>query len=446
MNVLLIGHGGREHAIAHKLRHSKKLTDLFSTGNNPGINLLSQRLLDKVPISRHEQIDCARLCLKHDIELVIVGPEDPLAAGLFDQLTHRGIKVFGASKHAAQLESSKEFGKNFMGKYRIPTAAYTSFANYQDLKNYIRESKSFPIVIKADGLAAGKGVIILNNHSEIDAGLIYLNKLGDAAQKIIVENYLDGWELSAFALLDNFSLKKIGYVQDHKKLNEGNAGPNTGGMGAYTPVPQVTQKLDAQIQNLIWEPLLQGLKAEKMNYRGVIYAGLMIVNHKPQVLEFNVRFGDPEAQVLLPIIQNDMLDLFLAAAENKLSQVENIEAKGAAACVVLASKNYPYGSSPAVEIHGLHENFEKKGLIFYAGVNSENSTFYTIGGRILSVVGLENQLSDAAKNAYNMVNQINFSGMHYRKDIAHSALNYNIPKRTKNQEPRTKNQEPRTNV
>jgi len=419
MNILILGSGGREHAIAFKLSQSNKPTNLFIAPGNAGTSIIGTNLL--INITDFEAIKKA--AIDNKIEMVIVGPEDPLVNGIHDffladkQL--KNIAVIGPQKLAATLEGSKEFAKEFMCRHNIPTAKYQSFD-----KNTVKEGFDFldtlqaPYVLKADGLAAGKGVLILNNLQEAKNELNEMltnNKFGKASNKVVIEEFLDGIELSCFVLTDGENYKILPYAKDYKRINEGDKGLNTGGMGAISPVPFADEVFLQKVEERIVKPTINGFQKDNMPYKGFVFIGLIKVNNEPLVIEYNVRMGDPETEVVFPRIKSDVLEMFKAVADKKLDQYELEIDTRSATTVMLVSGGYPENYDKGKEITGLDK--VTNSIIFHSGTKKENAKTLTNGGRVLAITSLGENFKDALKNSYNSIRKINFDKMNYRKDI-----------------------------
>jgi len=422
MNVLLLGSGGREHALALSISKSTLLNKLYSLPGNPGIAEIAQPFdctLDNFYMLSDK-------CKVNEIDLVVVGPEQPLADGIADFLRNEGLNVFGPSKKAAMLESSKGFAKDFMQKYNIPTAAYRTFNDSQqeDALNYLRES-SYPVVLKADGLAAGKGVIIAQSYEEAEKSVksMFSGQFKDAGKTIVIEEFLKGEEASILAVTDGKDFITLASSQDHKRAFDGDLGPNTGGMGAYAPAPIVTDEVLEKVKTKILEPAISNLMLEGTPFIGCLYAGLMIKNGEPAVVEFNVRFGDPETQAVLPLIEGDFLGLIFSAARGKLDKSYiNSVCTGHACSVVIASDGYPGKYETGHIVTGIKEAEKSGAVIFHAGTKTEDDVLKTAGGRVFAVTYVASSLADARNNAYNAVECINFKNKYNRNDIAYRAL------------------------
>jgi len=418
MRILVIGGGGRECAICWKLSQSKDVEKIYAVPGNAGISKIAQCIgMDY----ESNFSNLAQLVKKQKIDFTIVGPEAPLVNGIVDYFQKKGHPIFGPSKRAALLEGSKVFAKRFMKKYLIPTADFKVFSDPDKAMEYIKK-EGCPKVIKADGLAAGKGSLIANNEKEAMEALklIMVKKtFGKAGEKVVIEEKLKGKEISFFVLTDGESIKPLVSSQDYKRIYEGDKGSNTGGMGAYSPAP-LSSSLYKKIIKEIIIPTLKGMKKEKREYRGVLYAGLMIERGQPKVLEFNARFGDPETQVILPRLKTDLLNLLLAVNERKLNKITLEWRSQAALCVVLASKGYPESYEKGKKIEGLENLALLKNIFpFYAGVKRENGNIVTSGGRVIGITALGRNLKEAIQQLYRAINKIHFEGMYYRKDIGH---------------------------
>lgn len=418
MNVLLIGGGGREHALAWKISQSPLLEKFFAIPGSPGIADFAECVEN---ISINDNAALVNFAVEKNINLVVIGPEAPLVNGLADELDSAGIKVFGPTKDAAQIEGSKIFAKRLMKKYSIPTADFEVFDNPDDAKDYIR-SKGAPIVIKADGLAAGKGVIVAQNLDEALNAVDEMKNFGTAGSKIVVEEFMNGEEASVLALTDGEKILPLIVAQDHKRVFDGDKGLNTGGMGAYAPAPIVDKKIAAQVEEKILKPTIAALKAEGITYRGCLYAGLMIIDGAAKVVEFNCRFGDPETQVVLPLMESDLLDLMNACADGTLSDKKISWQNQSAVCVIMASGGYPKSYKKNLPIDGITKAKSLGAMIFHAGTKIQSGELVTSGGRVLGVTVTAPTLREAVDKVYKCIEVIHFDDVHYRKDIAAKAL------------------------
>ena len=423
MNVLVIGAGGREYSIGMALKKDEKVEKLYFAPGNGATDELGENLA----ISDFNEL--ADFCEANEVELTIVGPEAPLVEGIVDLFEERGLKIFGPSAQAAQLEGSKIFMKNFLARHNVPTAKYIETDSLEEAYKFINSLEA-PIVVKADGLCGGKGVIIAQNHNEAKkaAGeMLSGNSFGDAGTSIVVEEFLDGYELSVFALCDGEDYVVLPAAQDHKRLHNNDQGPNTGGMGAYAPTPLVNDEIYKKLDERVIIPTLEGMKAEGMPFKGVLFIGVMVVNGEPIILEYNVRFGDPECEELMPLIESSVLDLFYKGATNDLKSLEIEFHEKFAVGVVMASKDYPYKSSAPAEIivdEIVHDEiFAENAHISYAGVTrEEDGKLYATGGRVLVCVGMGDTIDEAQKRAYMLVGQVHFAGKQCRTDIAYQVL------------------------
>ncbi len=423
MNVLLVGAGGREHAMAWTLAQSPKLTKLYAAPGNPGMAALAEC----VSLRPEDHAALAAFCREKGVDLVLVGPEAPLAAGLTDDLLAAGVKVFGPTKAAAQIEASKVFAKHFMARHGIPTARYAVFRRHAEAVRFL-ETVDYPIVIKASGLAAGKGVILPASKEEALAALeavMVRREFGAAGEEVVIEERLSGPEVSLMAFCDGRRAVAMLPAQDHKRLLDGDRGPNTGGMGAYAPAPVCPPEMVDEIVETVLQPAVSGLRLEGAPFVGVLYAGLMLTERGPQVLEFNCRFGDPETQAVLPLLESDLLDLALACAEGRLNEAEIRWRRGAAVCVVLASAGYPAAPETGKPIHGL-DALPEDVLCFHAGTKSVDGRIVTAGGRVLGLTARAATLREAVEKAYRAVEKVEFEGRQYRRDIAVSGLRHGI--------------------
>ena len=420
INVLLIGSGGREHALAWGIAKSPLLNTLFIAPGNPGTDTLGENVA--LDVSDHEAINT--FIKEKNIDLTVVGPEQPLVEGMADALELAGHPVFGPKKMAAMLEGSKEFAKDFMKRQNIPTAAYEVFSQdeFDKAAEYIKSEGKYPVVLKADGLAAGKGVLIPESEEEAMEALEELKSgsLSGAAAKLVIEEFMVGEEASVFAMCDGNSFKVIGNAQDHKRVGEGDTGLNTGGMGAYSPAPIVTDQLLSIVEASVIQPTIDGMKAEGYPYTGFLYVGLMITEEGPKVVEYNCRFGDPECQVIIPRLTTDLLEALLASTSGKLAEADISFDDQYRCTVVLASGGYPEAYEKGKEISGLDS--VEDALIFHAGTKAGGDKILTNGGRVLNVVGSGDTLKEAIDASYAAIKNISFEGSFYRKDIGAKGL------------------------
>jgi phosphoribosylamine--glycine ligase len=423
MKVLVVGGGGREHALVWKIAQSPKVSNVYCAPGNAGISGLAEI----VPIKANDLKGLLGFALKTKIDLTVVGPEDPLTLGIVDLFESKGLAIFGSNRKAAEIEGSKAFAKEIMKKYHIPTASFMTFENTKEAIAYIRKHGA-PIVVKADGLAAGKGVMVCKTVEEAIRSVeqIMVEKMfGEAGKKVVVEECLTGEEASYIAFTDGKSILPMASSQDHKPIFDGDQGPNTGGMGAYSPAPVVTDEVHQQIMEKILRPMIQGMWEEGRPYRGVLYAGLMIKNGQPKVLEFNARFGDPETQPALIRMRGDIVPILEACMRGTLSQYQIEWDERAAVCVVMASKGYPGDYEKGKAIKGLQEVSRMKDVVvFHAGTASKEGQIVTNGGRVLGVTGLGEDIPRAIERSYEAVKKISWDGVHYRTDIGQKALCY----------------------
>ncbi len=421
MKVLVIGGGGREHALCWGLSQSNRVENIYCAPGNAGISDIAECIDIKA-----EDIDSLIDFARYEwIDLTVVGPEAPLSLGIADAFEREGLKIFGPSKAAAQIEGSKVFSKNFMRRYGIPTAEYKTFTSYLHAEEYIR-LKGAPIVIKADGLAAGKGVIVAKRVEEaLDAlRLIMKDRIfGNAGDRVVVEQCLEGEEASFMAMTDGKTVLPLATSQDHKRVFDGDEGPNTGGMGAYSPAPVITDALEMEVIQRIMLPAIKGFSKEGIPYKGILYAGLMVVNNRPYVLEFNCRFGDPEAQPVIARLKTGLFDLIEACVEGRLNDIDIRWKPEASLCVVLASRGYPGSYEKGKRIDGLEAVNEMQDVfVFHSGTSFNNDDMVTSGGRVLGVTALGRDISEAKQRAYAAIKKIHFDGMHYRRDIGDKAI------------------------
>jgi phosphoribosylamine--glycine ligase len=424
MNVLLIGGGGREHALAWKLRQSPLLDRLYCAPGNAGI----AEIADCVALDVADHAAVIGFCKDNDIALVVIGPEAPLVAALADDLAAAGIKAFGPSRDAAQLEGSKGFTKDLAAEYGIPTAAYRRFADADTAKAYVAAQR-LPLVVKADGLAAGKGVVIAETREAANAAIedCFGGAFGAAGAQLVIEEFLDGEEASFFALVDGDTALPLATAQDHKRAFDGDCGPNTGGMGAYSPAPIMTPALCAQVMDKIIRPTVRAMNARGTPFKGVLYAGLMIKDGGAKLIEYNVRFGDPEAQVLMLRLESDLLPALLAVAEGRLEGVTLDWHDDAALCVVMASKGYPGSYPKGSEIKGLDDSGTDPNVqVFHAGTKRDGARILADGGRVLGVTARGRDIGEAQRRAYAAVDKIDWPGGFCRRDIGWRALPHDM--------------------
>jgi len=419
LKVLVVGGGGREHALVWTLKRSPRVTEIYCAPGNTGI----AEMATCVDINAEDVDSLLEFALREAIDLTVVGPEAPLIAGLANRFEEQGLKVFGPKQRAAEIEGSKALAKEIMIKYNIPTAKYAEFTDTKEAIAYI-EAQGAPCVVKADGLAAGKGVIVaedketaINAVKEIMEDKVF----GASGDKIIIEEFLVGEEVSILAFTDGNNVVPMVSSQDHKRAYDNDEGPNTGGMGAYSPAPVYTPELDEIVYKEVLVPTIEGLKAEGREYKGVIYAGLMITEEGPKVLEYNARFGDPETQAVLVRLETDLVDIIDAIIENRLADIEILWKKDPAVCIVMASGGYPGHYEKGKVIKGLTEA-NQVGVVFHAGTAEKDGEIVTNGGRVLGVTASGETVKEAIANAYQAVDKISFKDMHYRKDIGKRAL------------------------
>lgn len=416
MKVLVVGGGGREHAIVRSVSKSKRVDKIYCAPGNAGI----EKLAECVNIGVMEFVKLADFAEAEKIDFTIIGPDDPLVGGVVDEFEKRGLKVFGPRKNAAIIEGSKAFSKDLMKKYNIPTAQYETFDNPDAAIAYLETAK-MPIVLKADGLALGKGVLICNTLEEAKAGVkeIMLDKqFGSAGDRMVIEEFLTGREVSVLCYCDGNTIKPMTSAQDHKRAKDGDQGLNTGGMGTFSPSPFYTEEVDAFCKKYVYQPTIDAMKAEGRDFIGILFVGLILTADGPRVLEYNARFGDPETQVVLPRMKNDIIDVMEACVDGKLADVELDFEDNAAVCVVLASDGYPVSYEKGKVISGL-ETFDNKDgyFVFHAGTKKTDEGIVTNGGRVLGVTATGKDLKDARKNAYEATKWIDFSNKYMRNDI-----------------------------
>ena len=422
MKILLIGSGGREHALAWKMARSPRVQKVFVTPGNGGTANQKNEGIENLPISDLQEL--ADFAKREQIAFTVVGPEAPLAAGIVDVFRNHGLRIFGPTQLAAQLESSKDFSKAFMKRHGIPTADYQTFSNASEAHNYI-DQKGAPIVIKADGLAAGKGVVVAMSlpeaHMAVDM-MLSDNKLGNAGARVVIEEFLIGEEASFIVLVDGKNVVPLATSQDHKRLHDGDQGPNTGGMGAYSPAPVVTPQIHARAMREVIMPTILGMKADGIPYTGFLYAGLMISpDGRIKTLEFNCRMGDPETQPIMARLESDLVNALDKAIDGKLDEVELKWDRRIALGVVLAAHQYPDTPRSGDRISGIPAPTNDQ-IVFHAGTKIHDGNLLTSGGRVLCVVGLADTVKAAQQKAYSAVQQIHFDGMQYRKDIGFRAI------------------------
>jgi phosphoribosylamine--glycine ligase len=421
MKVLLIGSGGREHALAWKLAQSPRVTTLYAAPGNPGI----AQVADLVPIGVMDFAKIARFSKQNNVDLVVVGPEDPLAAGIVDELAKEGVRAFGPTREAAQLEADKWFAKELMRHQAVPTAEARAFVDPVAAEEYVR-ARGEPVVIKAAGLAKGKGVTLcyrIGDALEAIDRIMRDRVFGEAGARVVIEELIQGPECSILAFVDRTSMYVLEPSQDHKPVEDGDTGPMTGGMGAYSPTPVVTESVLRTIERDILVPVMDGLVREGIEYRGVLYAGLMLTTNGPKVLEFNCRFGDPETQPLMMRLKSDLLAMMLATVDGKLDEADLQWDPRPALSVVASSKGYPGKYETGREITGVTEADATRDVkVFHSGTALRGNTLVTDGGQVLSVTALGNTISDAQKRAYQALEKVKFDGMHYRRDIGHQAV------------------------
>jgi phosphoribosylamine---glycine ligase len=422
MNILILGSGGREYSIGLAIsKEEEKHNITFCPGNGATDNLGTN-----INIKDYNQL--ASWAKENKIDLTIVGPEAPLVDGVVDIFKENTLTIFGPTAKAAQLEGSKVYMKNILKKYNIPTAAFIETQNQEEANNFINSMKKTPIVVKADGLCGGKGVIIASTKDEAKQAvkdMLSGKSFGDAGNKVIIEEFLDGYELSIFAICDGDNYVVLPAAQDHKRIGDGDTGPNTGGMGAYAPTPLVNDDIYKKVEDRVIKPTLEGMKKEDASFEGVLFIGVMVVDGEPIILEYNVRFGDPECEILMPLMQSNVSELFYKGATKQLHNFDLKMKNQYGVAVVMASKNYPYSSSPASEIivDDIHdEEILNNTHISYAGVTKENDILFATGGRVLLCIGFGDDIKSARNRAYSLCGQVHFAGKKIRTDIAYQAL------------------------
>jgi phosphoribosylamine--glycine ligase len=422
MDVLVVGSGGREHAMCFQFSKSSRVKKIYCAPGNAGTSQVAKN----VNILENDFDKLAAFAKANSVDFTFVGPEIPLSLGIVDYFQSEGLKVIGPSKTVARLESSKIYSKEFMRKYSIPTARYKSFEDVNEALKFL-ESLDLrkKIVIKANGLAAGKGVYICNEKEEakkIVRQLMSDKILGDAGASVLIEEYMDGQELSYLIFTDGISYSVMPPSQDHKRLNDGDNGPNTGGMGAYAPAPLGTDELNKRVEDMIIRRVVYGIKSENFDYRGILYVGIVVCDFIPYVLEFNCRFGDPETQVILPLLDTDLTDICVAILSKNLSSINVEWKKKFSVCVVISSGGYPGKFKKNFEIEGIRRISDKNTVVFHAGTKLKSGKYFTSGGRVLGVTSVADNIKDAVCKVYESVSLVCFKNMHYRKDIAWRAL------------------------
>ncbi len=415
MKVLVIGSGGREHALIWKISQSKRVDKIYAIPGNCGIG----ELAENIEIDATNIIEIADFAQKEEIHLTVVGPELPLSLGIVDEFNRRNLKIFGPTQKAAQIESSKVFAKEFMKKNKIPTSDFKVFNSAVDAVNYLKKVE-FPVVIKTDGLAAGKGVFVCKDRKEAEESvrtILLESKFGKAGEQIIIEDFLSGQEMSFIVISDGKRALPLATSMDYKKAFENDKGPNTGGMGAISPSPEISEKLFNEIMKTIIIPTIEGMRFEGKEFRGVLYAGLMITSRGPMTLEFNARFGDPETQALMLRLQTDIVDIFEGSVEGSLFDVETKWDDNVSACVVLTSEGYPGQYKKGIEIDGLKRAKASGSEVFHAGTKFEDKKYYTAGGRVLNICAKSKTLKETMEQIYDSIQFIKYENIFYRKDI-----------------------------
>ena len=414
MKVLVIGSGGREHALCWKISKSQRVRTIFCAPGNGG----TAEIAENVDINPDEIDKLILFAKENEVDLTIVGPELPLVLGIVDKFQENDLRIFGVNKVSAQLEGSKDFSKSFMEKYGIPTAKYKAFEDLEEALEGLKEF-TYPLVIKADGLCLGKGVVICNSESEAEETLKDILEdgiFGDEGKKIIIEEYLDGVEVSLICLVTEGKIIPMESVRDYKKIYEDDKGPNTGGVGAYSPSPLLTKELNRKIEKDILNNIKYGLENEEMNYRGILFIGIMVVEDEPKVLEFNVRLGDPETQVLMPRLEAEIVDLFQKTIDGTLNKIDLVWTEEPAMTVILTSEGYPGDYEKGFPISGV-EKIDEEIKLFHNGTALNDNNLVTNGGRVLSVTGIGENLEEISKKIYSNIDKIEFEGKRYRKDI-----------------------------
>ncbi|MCH7495144.1 MAG: phosphoribosylamine--glycine ligase [Candidatus Marinimicrobia bacterium] len=421
MKILVIGSGGREHALVWKIAQDDRVEKIYCAPGNPGMK--------DVELMKIETTDIESLITAvktENIDFTVVGPEQPLVNGIVDSFESEGLKIFGPSAAAAQLEGSKYFAKRFMERYSIPTSNYAYFDNAEEALQYINQ-ETIPCVVKASGLAAGKGAVICNKIEDakdcIDSMMIRKD-FGKSGDMVLIEELMIGEEASILAISDGENYVILPSSQDHKRVCDNDEGPNTGGMGAYSPAPVITEEMLSEIESKIIKPTIHGMAQDGIPFKGVLYAGVMVTSDGPKVVEFNVRFGDPEAQVVIPLLDDEFLDLLIDSAAGDISQYSSVDPSRHASCVVLASKGYPGEYETGHKISGLENDLNNDVMIFHAGTILDKEEYYTNGGRVLSISGIGSTLIETLDMVYDTVDRISFEGVHYRTDIGQRGLKY----------------------
>ena len=416
MKVLILGGGGREHALAWKIKQSPLVEQLYCIPGNAGIEQLAECV--SLPPGNFNAIEL--FIREKKVDFTVVGPEQPLVEGIVDFLESKGHPVFGPSREAAQMEGSKIFAKNLMQEYEIPTAHFGAFSDYRQAKEYLEQLEDGAVVLKADGLAAGKGSVIctdLEDARRVLKEMMVDKVFGEAGSQVVIEEFMRGQEASLFVLTDGKDYLTLSPAQDYKRALDGDRGKNTGGMGSYAPTPVLTRTMEQRVIREIVEPTLNALQSRGITYKGVLYCGLMVTNKGPRVVEFNCRFGDPETQVVLPLLESDLIELLLAVQQGELGRYRTSFRDGSAVCVIAASGGYPDAYRKGEVISGL-EDVDEDVLVFHAGTRREGDRIVTSGGRVLGVTAIDKNLKSAVDRAYRNIRKIHFEGMHYRNDIA----------------------------
>ena len=420
MDILVIGSGGREHALVSKLKESTKVEKIYCVPGNPGI----AEIAECVTIDINDNAALVNFALTHGIGLTVVGPEIPLANGIVNDFNDKGLKIFGPTQGAAQIEGSKAFAKYLMEKYNIPTAGFAVFTDAEAAKQYITKQGA-PVVVKADGLAAGKGVVVAMTVAEALAAVDMImcdNAFGLAGSQVVIEEFLVGEEASILAFTDGKTIVPMVAAQDHKRVYDNDQGPNTGGMGAYAPAPIITSTVSEQVMKKILQPTVNAMVSEGYPYCGCLYLGLIMTNDGPKVIEFNARFGDPETQVVLPLLDSDLITIMESCIDGTLADVEIKWKDAAAVCIVMSSGGYPAKYNNGDAISGIENAQQQGAYVFHAGTAAREGQFVTNGGRVLGVTAIANDIKQAVDKAYQAVGKIKFNGMHFRKDIAYRAM------------------------